>query len=406
MKFTIFWGLAVAMLLLVGCNGDGEGPSMADESADDAETFEWIRPVRPITIDDATRLTVGGRIDIHTSTVYETVLSPNSQRLVTIGSDGQLFVWNMASGGSVLQLFENVIQTAYFPANENQVLILDADRQVTLYELNTNAVIATAPAHDLRISASAISPNGGQIAFGGLNGIVHVFDTTTLAKQGEFIAHTGGFEVDALFYSADGTAIWTTGANGDVRQWSAETFARLQQVEFELPAPEFTAISPDHTQFGIARAERLNVYDTQSGERLSSFQLPQIDFITQVDFSPNNEWIAIGGDIDNVLIFDVATGDLVVALQGHGTAFAGLAFSPDSALLLTGRVDGEAYLWNLSDFQGVDPTESAQAVDVQRASITGNLDDFSLGSLAWSSDGQYIILVDRFGPVYMLTLAE
>src|SRR5262249_33246106 len=55
--------------------------------------------------------------------------------------------------------------------------------------------------------------------------------------------------------------------------------------------------------------------------------------------------LAIGLSDGNVVLRDLATGDVIVHLPRHGCAVTALAFAPDRARLVSGYSDGTMHVW-------------------------------------------------------------
>jgi WD40 repeat protein len=124
--------------------------------------------------------------------------------------------------------------------------------------------------------------------------------------------------------------------------------------------------------------------------------------VRQLLFSADGSWLALGGDFDSVLVFEVATGDLVVGLQGHGTGLSELAFSPDKRLLATGLGGSGVFLWDLSSLVGQAASTSTDQVQIPRATLGEKVPGLSLSAMIWANNGSYLALADRFGKVYVL----
>ena len=74
----------------------------------------------------------------------------------------------------------------------------------------------------------------------------------------------------------------------------------------------------------------------------------------EVDFSPDNRWLATvgGGGADDITLWDAKTGEKIAAWEGHAEFSKSVAFSPDSQTLATGggiwNGPGEVAFWNVT----------------------------------------------------------
>src|SRR5258707_4890832 len=67
-----------------------------------------------------------------------------------------------------------------------------------------------------------------------------------------------------------------------------------------------------------------------------------------IRFSPDGQYIVLGMDEGDVLIWDVRTDQLVEKLMGHSDTVFSIAFTPDDMKLVTGSRDGTVKFWNRS----------------------------------------------------------
>ncbi len=72
--------------------------------------------------------------------------------------------------------------------------------------------------------------------------------------------------------------------------------------------------------------------------------------------SPNGQWLAVGGWLDNdnrdirhaIRLYNFSSGKLIALLKGHRNVVHALAFSPNSQQLLSGSFDKTAILWDIA----------------------------------------------------------
>ncbi|WP_406695868.1 WD40 repeat domain-containing protein [Singulisphaera sp. Ch08] len=115
-----------------------------------------------------------------------------------------------------------------------------------------------------------------------------------------------------------------------------------------------------------------------------------------IAFSPDGKWLAAGlwtGGKDgveppgnDVVIWDVATGNPSPTLKGHTAGVSAVAFSPDGKLLLSGGGDGVAKVWEVASGR-VRATLRFPSLLKQ----LGENDAISVDSVAFSPDGRTFI---------------
>ncbi|MFP4324164.1 MAG: WD40 repeat domain-containing protein [Anaerolineales bacterium] len=390
--------LLCLVLLVAACEDDG---SPSDENTPPTPlTVEWERPTNVISPQNANQLRIGGILNAHTSTVFAMHAAANGQRVATSGGDERLVVWNIASGRPLMSISGVIVPQVLLPDDGESVIGLTNNAEIFRWSLQDGSLLAEARITSEAISAAVLSPNSARLAVGTTDGWITLWDTATLDRIARFAAYPGGSTVQGLYYAPEDDILYSVGGNGEVLAWNSlnqELLRTLQDDETVLAS----ASSPDGTRLALAQRERLNVYDTRSGTPINQFDIPPFGAIYAMEISQDNAWIALGGNIDSVTIFDLSSGELVVALREHGANFGDLALSPDRSMIVTALDGGVASVWDLRSFLGADIPATQVEVDVPRARLT-QIPNLRNSALVWSPEGQYILLADRSGPVYML----
>jgi len=115
-------------------------------------------------------------------------------------------------------------------------------------------------------------------------------------------------------------------------------------------------------------------------------------------FSPNNQFIAVSGFKNDVLICSSQNASLVATLEGHSRHVTSFAFHPDSSKLYTGGMDGLFCIWDMSNFSLLSKK--------QLGDMDGTNQETVITGLAIAHDGAYIAAsffggnVGLFEPVF------
>lgn len=181
------------------------------------------------------------------------------------------------------------------------------------------------------------------IASGDDSGAIFLWDQAAGVILTTLAAHDGG--VVAVQFSADGSTLYSAGADNQLRAWNTTSYALLFDVT--LPGA-ITGLhrSPDDTTLAVALADgTIQLIDAADGTpqaALSAFDTA----VNDVAFSPDGALLAAAGADGVVRLFDVATGAQMGEFFGHEGAVTQVLFTPDGGTLISGSADGTTRLWD------------------------------------------------------------
>src|SRR5262249_39822367 len=140
-----------------------------------------------------------------------------------------------------------------------------------------------------------------------------VWEVATRRLVRRLNGHTG--YCVALDFSRDGTWLASGSRDGTAILWSVGSWHPAQTLRNPDPATSFSA-----TGRGM---------------------------VDDVAFAPDGKTLAMASREGSVLLWDVASGNLLATLKGHSSAASAVEFSPDGRTLATGGGDQTVRLWNV-----------------------------------------------------------
>ncbi len=325
----------------------------------------------------------------HNYITDNSAISPDDQQVITI-SDGSVRLWDVSSSG--LGEVQNIADFSSYPVDFrpdiNRLVTMDNEGAVNIWNTNTGKL---EHAFDSLVQnrrgflASAISPDGQQIARGSNDGTIRIWDLTTQQEKASWVGHgpglVGGFfpGIISVDYSPSGSLLATAGADGYVMVWDLTTLEKVYEWRVD-PRPSYWSednlangvtqvkFSPDGETIAAAtdagpddETALIKVWDLATGEgRVLAENIP--GRIWGLAYSPNGQHLA-GSNGDGIVIYDVATDKQIAFLPGDGPIFR---FSVDGKQIITGNV------W-----------------DIESEEVLFTLPD--TGILILSADGQYVV---------------
>ncbi|CAE6433282.1 unnamed protein product [Rhizoctonia solani] len=243
-----------------------------------------------------------------------------------------------------------------------------------------------------RISSVAINPSGEWIAFGAKKlGQLLVWEwqseSYVLKQQGHY------FDMNTLSFSQDGQNIATGGDDGKVKVWNTRSgfcFVTFTEHTSAVSTVEFA--KQGQILFTASLDGTVRAYDLVRYRNFRTFTSPSPVQFSSLAVDPSGEVVAAGStDSFEVFMWSVQTGKLLDILTGHEGPISALAFSPTGNQLASASWDKSVRIWEVyGRSRAVEP--------------------FQLGSealaVAFRPDGRELVATSLDGQVFFWDVGE
>lgn len=194
-----------------------------------------------------------------------------------------------------------------------------------------------------------LSTNGTILSAVNFDGSAHLYDLKTLSKIAapDLAASTEKYWAVAL--SAENTVLALSTIDGLVEVWDlAEGAVKKATLTgskkgFGLSvdiSSDGTLVATGHNNGG------LYIFNTETSRLL--FSIPgHSQPLRNVRFSPGAFYLAVGGDSKVISLYNVASGEHVVNLNGHDGWIFSLSWTQAGDFLLSSSYDGRAKIWSM-----------------------------------------------------------
>jgi WD40 repeat protein len=316
----------------------------------------------------------------HTKDVYHADFSVDGKLLVTAGWDNTARLWQVATGKlfHVLIGHKDSIEYATFNPDGNLLATVSFDNTARLWQVTTGKLIKVLIGHKESIEHAAFSPNGEILATASNDNTAHLWQVST----GKRLKILTGHE-DAVFhvaFSPNGKLLVTASNDNTARLWQVETGKQLKALSEHQNGIRHADFSPDGKLLVTAGwDDTARLWLVKTGQLLKELDQHE-DNVRYATFSSDGKLVVTVSDDNTARLWLAETGQLLNLLTGHTDDLNHAAFSPDGKLVITASDDNTARLWQVSN---------------ERLLKELNQHKDDIWHLAFSPDGKLIVTVSN-----------
>jgi WD40 repeat protein len=336
--------IVIAMLLLAAVAACGDDDEIADEPTPTPEPEEEIEFVPELLF---------SREAADDGTVDSVAFSPNGD-IVAVGIYLEAQLWSVPDGDLIrtAECRHSVEDIEFSPDGELFGVGVSVGG-VQIFDVEDGSeVLDVHRGYNNRV---AFSPDGDLIASGNRNGSVWLWEVASGEMIAEWEAPEGEW-LTAVTFSPDGETVAAGYWDGSVYLWDVASGDMLHALENPDNHGYATriAFSPDGELLAVAGARQefedvVRIWNTSDGSIHDVIMRDSRTYSTAI--SPDGELLAIG-DSDGISLWKLDDLSLVHEMEldidpEESDWITGLAFSPDSTMLVAGHWNGIIELWQV-----------------------------------------------------------
>jgi WD40 repeat protein len=284
--------------------------------------------------------------DAHVGNVISLDADATGSLLISGGVDNRAHMWN-ANVGQKIKSFSDVegYPAVIFSNNSKRFITSSYSGKIIVWDAETKKPVLLLKGNVTDILSLAYNPINNNIAGGGKDGKIIIWDQEGKMLM-NFIGHNS--EINTVSFNAKGTKL-ITASNTEVKIWDGNNFNPLKTINPDSKVIKAIKVSYNLDEIAIVTSNRIiEVWNTEN--YIKEYELPKANHdIKSVEFSPDDKYVAIGGEDGSLCIINLTTKEITnEILNAHEASLAELKFTIDGLKLITGGYDGKIRIWNLS----------------------------------------------------------
>ena len=253
-----------------------------------------------------------GNYSGHQQSVWAIASDPTGHYLVSGSDDHTVRIWNVEEGRcqAILRGHQRPVWSVDWSGDGSVIASGSGDRRIKLWDTQSGECLKTLAGHQSRIWSVSFSRDNQVLASGSGDHTVKIWDWHT----GTCIHTLSGHDSQVLaiaFHPTRQRVLASVGGNGTCKIWTLAS---------------------------------------QDGETLSV----KSKMLWSVDWSPNGELLAMGGDDGSIYIWHLIQQAWTAKISTQAGCIWAIAFTPDGTQLCSGSQDGKICLWDIDSGKKVD----------------------------------------------------
>lgn len=268
--------------------------------------------------------------------------SPSGDRMAVAGFDDSVVVFDIGTGGQVLQTpRRGTVPCVSWSLDGRTLACGTSQRTVHLFAADTGQELRQAAGHRDEIRSIAYSPDGRFIATSANDGQLYIWTATDLSIVTTIVAHAG--RARSAAWAPNSTNLASSGQDNTVRIWQVGTWSLDRALNVHTSEVSSVAYSPDGQFLASGSLDStIRIWDLRTQRYRHVLDADQW-WVIDLAFSPDSHLLAALSN-EEVLVFDLRTGDTIATTRPpFGTQ--SISWRPNGRHIAT--VGHEATIWEL-----------------------------------------------------------
>lgn len=255
--------------------------------------------------------------------------------------------------------------------------------ELRVWDLATGADLACLLGHVRPVYALALTADGRLAVSGSGDGVLRVWDVAAGAERGVLRGHRG--EVRDVAVTPDGHLALSGATDKTLRLWDLAAGKELRTISGHDDWLWSVALTADGRLAAAADfGHAIKVWELATGTALRSWACPG-GLVHDLAVTPDGRLVLAAAD-KSVWCWEIASGELRFALEGHRAAVCHLAVTTDGGHLISRAADNTIKLWDLDTGDELQTTTPELRLQLRAAAVVAYANTVQVWDLAPGGD--------------------
>ncbi len=285
-----------------------------------------------------------------TGTVKALQFTTESRRVITVGADASLRIWDAATGAQLMKLALPEGPATAFATQGSRALTGHADGTLSLWDIDKGDRIGIYRRGSDPLTAVAFAPESDHLIAASRNGSLAVWSMKSPATPVQ-VSDATGTSVTTLVRVPARDAVAYATTDRTIRLANSEGLTPIRSYRGHQAAITALDGTDDGRALASASADgQIRLWSTASSKLVRSIQA-HAGPVTALSYAPSGDTLASIGSDGILKIWDAKRGRLLASAAQRSASVHILAFAGDGRRLATAEQDGTVRLWDATNLR-------------------------------------------------------
>jgi WD40 repeat protein/transcriptional regulator with XRE-family HTH domain len=310
----------------------------------------------------------------HEEGVAAVAWSPAGHMLASAENDG-IRLWDAHSGRTLQTLDDvgNIVYRCAFSPDSQFLVSGGTDGLVKVWHIPSRTLLHTLEGHTSTITAVAWSPDGQVLASGSFDTTIRIWNADSATAQQILVGHID--VVRSVAFTGDSLTLFSGSSDRSVRLWEIASGSCVRLMQGYFLSCFAVAWNPRDNILASGTSDGQITLWTPTDKRPRQVLRGHTQTVCSVTWSPDGTLLTSGSNDQTIRLWKAQTGECFAVLHGHTSVVRATAWSPDGRMLASG-----------SDYD-----EIVRVWDIEKRQSLWMCNPGATFCLAWSPDGAYLV---------------